>query len=168
MIAMFWNYRGLGHASTVRASRDLCNSHRPNLIFLSETKICDNLRIQKLIQVLKFDDMIMILSNVASSGVALIWKSSLDIKIVASIENFITILVLNDHEQQPWQLTRVYGPVNPYLKPALWDDLKYISDSFTSPWCLAGDFDIILEQKDKLVGQPFTSESQCRFRNLVN
>lgn len=62
----------------------------------------------------------------------------------------------------------MYGPVNPCLKPAFWDDLKYIGESFIGPWCIAGDFNAILEQKDKLDSMSFFSRSQCRFRELVD
>lgn len=99
MIAIFWNRRGLGQAATMRALRELCNSHRPDLIFLSETKISETLQIQKLVYALKFDDMVMIPSNGASGGVVLLWKSKLNIQVVVSTENYISVLVLNDSEQ---------------------------------------------------------------------
>lgn len=39
MIAIFGNCRGIGQASTVRSFRELCNSHRPNVLFLFEVKL---------------------------------------------------------------------------------------------------------------------------------
>lgn len=39
---------------------------------------------------------------------------------------------------------------------------------FDGPWFLAGDFNALLEQKDKLGGIPFSSGSVCKFRKLVD
>lgn len=33
---------------------------------------------------------------------------------------------------------------------------------------LGGDFNAILEQKEKMGGKPFTSGSQCRFKQLID
>lgn len=38
MIALCWNCRGMGHLATIQYLRDLKNSHKPNVIFLSKLK----------------------------------------------------------------------------------------------------------------------------------
>lgn len=65
-------------------------------------------------------------------------------------------------------LTGVYEPSNPLLKSLFWDTLEEIGKACAGPWCIASDFNSILEQKEKLGGRPFTSGSICRFRRIVD
>lgn len=168
MIAIFWNCRGLGHASTIRVLQELCNSHRPTLLFLSETKLCNSLQIQSIAHALKFDNSFSVPANGSSGGLAMIWKQELDVQIITSSPNFISLVVLNDPVDQPWFLTVVYGPTIPIFKPTFWDELRRIGDTVNGPWCMVGDFNVILEQREKIGGRPFTSGSQCLFRRFID
>lgn len=158
MIAIVWNYRGLCHTATIRALRELCNSHRPNLVFLSETKICNPPQIHRIAHNLNFDNVHMVPANGSSGGLALFWKQDLDVQIVGDSQNLITFMVLNDLIAQPWCFTGVYGPPIPVLKPSFWEELRCIGDTVNGPWCVLGDFNAILEQREKLGGRPFPLE----------
>lgn len=146
MIAIFWNCRELGYPATIRVLRELCNSDRPNLLFLLETKICNTLQIQSIARGIHFDHVHAVPANGSSGGLAISWKQDLDLHVVTSSSNFISIMVLNNLTEHPWQLTSVYGPPNLLLKPSFWEDLKRIGDSFYGPWCVVGDFNAIMEQ----------------------
>lgn len=43
-----------------------------------------------------------------------------------------------------------------------------MEDTFNGPWCAGGDFNAVLNQKDKLGSQIFSSDSMCRFRKCVD
>lgn len=101
-------------------------------------------------------------------GLALCWKKSLDIQIISSSGNFITVVVANDPSNIMWQLMGVYGRLNPLLKPDFWDSLYKIGESFNGPWFLGGDYNVIMEQKDKLGGRAFSFSSVCRFRKVID
>lgn len=98
----------------------------------------------------------------------LMCKNTLDIQILASVDNFIIAMVLNDLDSSSWKITRVYGLTNPLLKPEFWDKLNCIGVSFDGSWCLPEDFNALLEKKDKLGGRNFTSGSICRFRKMID
>lgn len=89
-------------------------------------------------------------------------------QIVSSSLNVISAMLLNDLVDHPWLLTGVYGPTIPILKPAFWDELRHIGDNVNGHWCVVGDFNAILEQREKIGGRPFTSSSHCPFRSLMD
>lgn len=168
MIVLCWNCRGLGHPATVQTLRELCNSHRPTVLFLSELKIDNFPRIQQIALSLKFDKLHVMLAKGSSGGIAIFWKNLIDLQIVASTDHYISALILNDPLAAPWMFTGVYGPMNPILKPGFWAELAIIGQNFDGAWVVASDFNAILEQKYKLGGKPFTSGSFCRFRNFMD
>lgn len=168
MLAIFWNCHGLGHVATIRALRELCTFHRPSLIFISETKISNTQTVQRIADSFKFEHAYTVPAQGTSSGLALLWKDEMDVQVVTASANYISAMILNDPEQNPWFLTGVYRPTNPLLKLALWTDLQQIGDLFDGPWCVIGDFNAILAQNEKIGGKPFASGSNCSFRKLVN
>lgn len=111
MISIFWNCRGLGHAVIVRTLQELCNSHRPTLLFLYETKISLLPCLQAIALSLSFDHLHAVPSRGSSGGLVLFWKNTLDLKVIVSYDNFISVLILNDPLHESWMLTGVYGPI---------------------------------------------------------
>lgn len=100
----------------------------------------------------------------------LLWKSTIDISILAANDFFVNCLILNDPQVQavPWQFTFVYGPPVPSLKPSFWDDMNKLGDSFLGSWIAAGDFNSVLNQSEKIGGKPVASSSRDGFRNMVD
>lgn len=92
----------------------------------------------------------------------------MNVQVLSCTNNFITSLILNDLVNTPWLLTIVYGPTNSVLKLSFWEDIQRLGDTFNGPWCVGGDFNAILDQKDKLGGRIFSSGSMCRFTKCVD
>lgn len=59
-------------------------------------------------------------------------EKKIDVSIVVVNNFFINCLILNDVSVNgvSWQMTLVYGPPIPSLKPNFWDDINKIGDSF--------------------------------------
>lgn len=105
-----------------------------------------------------------------SGGLLLLWKDYVKASVICDSVNFINCLVhsaglVND---VPWQLTCVYGPSTPTLKPFFWEDLKCIRNSFEGAWMVTGDFNSCLDQKDKKGGKSVSSTSRGGFRDCVD
>lgn len=62
----------------------------------------------------------------------------------------------------------MYGLPNPALCYQFWDHLQEIERSWHGPWLLIGDFNALLEQKDKLGGRPFAQSSNGGFKKLID
>lgn len=134
---------------------------QPNVVFLYELKIDSLPRIQNIVHSLNLDKLHVSLAKGASSGIVLFWKNTVTLEIVTFTDYQISALVMNDPTSDTWLLTGVYGPTKSVLKPDFWDDLKVIGQNFNGAWVIAGDFNAIWDQKDKLGGKPFTSGSTC-------
>lgn len=152
----------------MRAVRDLCKSQKPSVLFLAEIKLFYQIRFSSIVQSLHFDHFFFVPSCGSSCGIAFMWINSVDISVISSSTQLISIMILNDPPTNPWQLTGVYGPTNPLLKPDFWVDLRQIASTFFGPMCFAGDFNAILDQKEKIGGRTFSCGSVCRFRSLVD
>lgn len=118
MLAIFWNHRGLCHAAKIWALKELCNSHRPNLLFISESKISNTLRIQRISNSLKFDDVYFVLAQGATRRLMLLWKNEINVQVVTDSDNYISAMILIDPDQHLWLLKGVYEPTNLLSKPS--------------------------------------------------
>lgn len=80
-------------------------------------------------------------------------------------EHSISIDVsIGDHS---WCLTAVYGPQADEDKVAFLDELREIRATVTSPWMIAGDFNLILDASDKNNAN-IHCRNMGRFRRFVN
>lgn len=170
MISLVWNCRGIGRAVAVRMLRELLRSHRPDVLFLSEIKSSNNTRILNLSTSLGFDNSHFVPSRGKAGGLLLLWKNSINLQLILSTDFIINCLISTNHDGTdiPWQCTFVYGPTLPSLKGLFWDDLNRIGEAFESPWFLVGDFNSVLDQRDKIGGNPVASSSRDGFRNMVD
>lgn len=170
MIVLVWNCRGLGRSTAIRSLIELIHSHRPVVLFLSETKIK---KIDVAIEAgekLGYTSMHCVLAVGRSGGLLLLWKDPIKIDIIIDTSNMINCMVLNDGTSThlPWQCTFVYGPPVPVLKPFFWADLNRVRESFNGAWMIVGDFNCVLEQLDKKGGKVVLSSSIGGFRGLVD
>lgn len=57
---------------------------------------------------------------------------------------------------------------NPNSQTEFYENLARIGDTVEGSWCINGDFNAIVDQKDKIGGSPFTSGSHCGFRLFID
>lgn len=65
-------------------------------------------------------------------------------------------------------MTLIYGLPLLSRRREFWDDLNRVGDTVDGQWMFAGDFNIVLEQKDKRGGKPVSSSSDRGFRGMVD
>lgn len=134
-------------------------------MFISESKLNCTLKISAIVKTCGFSDFYFVPSCGSSGGMFLMWHNSLHVQLIRATDFAITVLITN---APSWYLTGVYGPTNHLLKPNFWQDLTSFGSLFDGLWCVAGDFNAILEQKDKIGGRPFASGSVCRFKRFID
>lgn len=117
-----------------------------------------------------FNKYFCVLAIGSSGGLLLLWKDDIDINVVVGNPFFINYLVCDNSvtDSCTQQLTFVYEPPFPSMRPVFWDDLNLLGDSFTGPWLMAGDFNSVLSQKDKSGGKLVSSSSIGGFRGMVD
>lgn len=152
MIGIVWNCRGVGCALTVRHLKDLVRSYKPNFLFLAKVKIDDKHRMQQLARFLGFSEFDFVPSIGLSGGLLLLWDHSVTFTVIFKNAHCINCLVFDDFVQSHWQLTFVYGPPIPSMRPQFWDCLQHIGEAYPGPWMLIGDFNVVLNACDKSGG----------------
>ncbi|KAL0401242.1 UNVERIFIED_CONTAM: hypothetical protein Slati_4154100 [Sesamum latifolium] len=77
MKILSWNCQGIGPPWTVRTLTELVKLHRPNLVFLSETK-CKARRVDRIKNVVSYNG-IGVDSVGKGGGLALLWRKDIDV-----------------------------------------------------------------------------------------
>lgn len=168
MTAFVWNCRGVGQPSAVRILRNFVVSHRPSIIFLSEVKSTNIDFVNRIMLSLGFKNLEFIPATGRSGGLLLGWIDCIDITVLLTNDNYINCLVLDRTDNQHWQLTTIYAPPTPVGRIVFWDAIKTIGQSFIGPWCVIGDFNMVLDANDKQGGRPVASSSRLNLRQLTD
>ncbi|XP_068483388.1 uncharacterized protein [Phaseolus vulgaris] len=139
--SFFWNFRGLGNHKTVEMLLSLLNLHKPLLVFLAEPMMSYTNAFDILF---KSVNMHLVATSPIVNKVAKLW--------CLSVPNLVQNFLVNDQfisvtcrlQDKSFSFAGVYG-VNTYLsRRFLWRDLSF----FTGPWCILGDFNVVLSADD--------------------
>ena len=65
-----------------------------------------------------------------------------------------------------WTFTRVYGPTMRKDKECFWDELEAIKGFWNGSWCVAGDFNAILNLEERNRGRSLNSNMR-RFSEVI-
>ncbi|OIT23700.1 hypothetical protein A4A49_53972 [Nicotiana attenuata] len=64
-------------------------------------------------------------------------------------------------------MTIVYAKTKRILRTSLWDSLRQCNQSINSPWCISGDFNVIVETEEKKGGVPHRMEKSWEFISCI-
>ncbi|XP_057760091.1 uncharacterized protein LOC130980424 [Arachis stenosperma] len=165
-----WNCRGLGNPWAVRALNKLLKQQAPNLVFLMETRR-------------KTDELNRIrnrgrMGNIAgidcegdgrsrAGGLAVMWDSSIVLEVSSMSLNHIDMRVKVAEAGQQWRVTGFYGNSDAANKQKSWDLLSSLGKSQNMPWLVFGDFNQILEQKEKTGGLSVSYSQMKGFQEVL-
>ena len=138
----------------------------PSILFLAEMWP-NEARLRKLCDELQFDEVWVVGRITRASGLALLWKSSVDINVDSASLNHIDAII-NKGNEDAWRFTGVYGFPEASRKPETWDLLCGLNQKFCLPWICAGDFNEILRGHEKLGGAPRRESEMQGFRDIVD
>lgn len=147
MILLGWNCRGLGQPRTVRVLKEMSKSHKPDILFLSETLVEGN-KIELLASKLGFSNFFSVDRHGRGEGLAIFWRRNVVCSVFDSSQNHIDI-----HVKEPnngvWRLTCFYGFPEREMRQASWDFLRLLASRSQLPWCIFRDFNDLLYSTDK-------------------
>lgn len=102
-----------------------------------------------------------------SGGIWCLWNPArINISVVATTTDCVH-LAINHNTPTEWFFTVVYASLQVHLRPRLWEELVSFSTSNSKPWCLAGDFNAILQEHEKEGGAPFNYQSSHQFTTCI-
>lgn len=140
MIVIGWNCRGLGRPRAVRALQDLISSNNLSIVGLSETKLnskaWDMLRVK-----IGFQNCLSVSCKGRSGGMALLWKSDIDV-VIKSYSSYHIDATVNSASS--FHITLFYGHPRTEKRKESWDLLQSLAKTTDGPWMVLGDFNEIL------------------------
>ncbi|KAG7576108.1 hypothetical protein ISN45_Aa03g005410 [Arabidopsis thaliana x Arabidopsis arenosa] len=100
-----------------------------------------------------------------SGGLAIFWKQHLDIEFLFEDKNLLDLKISQSNKS--WFVSCVYGQPLAHLRPLLWETLTKIGIERKEAWCMIGDFNEILSNKEKLGGPSRLVSSFQSFKNML-
>ncbi|CAN0920895.1 hypothetical protein LINGRAHAP2_LOCUS32319 [Linum grandiflorum] len=165
MIVLIWNCQGLGNPCAASVLGELVKTHRPNVVFLSETQV-DNSRMEEIRILLKFEECFLVPARGHSGGLSLLWREKDAVHITQFHTHFIDAHVrgvVNDS----FRLTGFYGCPERERRRESWELLKRLNQVTCGPWCVVGDFNDILHQHEQNGRHARQQNLIDRFREAV-
>ncbi|XP_074356683.1 uncharacterized protein LOC141696441 [Apium graveolens] len=147
MNCLSWNCRGLGSLRAVRLFGDLLKSRNPDFVFLSETLV-ETKVIKKLSEKFGFFDYFAIDKVGRGGGLAIMWKRTIDCRVVNHSINYIDVHIMN-RSNVDWRLTCFYGLPERNRRHDSWNLIRSLVKHDNIMWCIYGDFNNMLFVTDK-------------------
>ena len=128
MSLLSWNCRGLENPQTVNTLKKVIRINDPSLVFLMETKSNEDW-VKIVHNQCGFKDNFVVPSDGLKGGLALYWKSKVEVNILNSSLSFIDALVKGGDKLGCWHLTGFYGHPKTSLRVEYWCFLNFLQDT---------------------------------------
>ena len=166
MSLLSWNCRGLGNQQTVNALKKIIKAQVPNLVFLMETK-SDIGWMEYVRDQCEFKNGLFVPSDGASSGLALLWRKEVTVRIHNYSSSHIDAFVDGGVDGW-WHLTGFYGNPETSRCYESWSLLKSLSNYSQLPWLVIGDFNELVGLSEKESGASRPASQMERFKEVID
>ena len=166
MSCLVWNCDGLGNLRTGRELVEITRAKDPSVVFVVKT-LTNYARLEIVQRSIEHDHRWVVLREGRGGGLALFWKSLINLTIVGSCKYYIDAII-NKGSENEWWLTGFYGEPKTARRTEAWEKLRYLNSQFEIPWLCFGDFNEIIRQEEK-VGGVLRSHNQMQlFREVLD
>ena len=165
MKILSWNCRGLGSHWTISYLKEIRHKHKPDFLFLSETKQEFEF-VQKFQAHFGYDSLVTVDPSGRSGGLALYYNNEYQVKILYSSNRMIDIEAVSNGKQV-FLLTFVYGDPVQKLREHVWERLTRYRLARSEPWFIIGDLNEITENHEKDGGSLRSAASFIPFNNMI-
>lgn len=100
-------------------------------------------------------------------GLALLWRSSVDITLRSYSKNHIDVMVESVDAKPSWRLTGFYGEPCTSKRQSTWQLLRLLGKQVARPWCCIWDFNEILGSHEKEGGANKPASQMRAFQNAI-
>ena len=123
-----------------------CGNHTgkrdPSVVFLAET-LADDVRLEIVQRSVELDHRWVVPREGRGGGLALFWKSSINLTAVGSSKYYIDAVIDKDSDNE-WHLTSFYCEPETARRSEAWDQLRYLNSQTNTPWLCVRDFNEII------------------------
>ena len=149
---------------TISYLREIWHKHKPDFLFLSETKQ-DSKFVQDFQAHIGFDDLVTVDPVGRSGGLALFYNNESQTQILYSCNIMIDVEAVA-HGKKVY-LTFVYGDPVPKLREQVWERLTRYGLSRSEPWFIFGDLNEITGNHEKDGRSLRSVDSFIPFNNMI-
>ena len=164
-----WNVRGVNNPNKRNIIRNFIRSQRVDLVCLQETKIQElSSAIVRSLGAGRLDEWRTVEAEGTAGGILVFWNTrKLDL-VESEIGHFsVTCKFKNVEDGFLWAFTGVYGPVKRSKRELFWEELGALKGLWEGPWCIGGDFNVVLSPNDRNLGGGI-SHPMRRFNEVLN
>uniref|UniRef100_A0A2N9I4J4 Reverse transcriptase domain-containing protein n=1 Tax=Fagus sylvatica TaxID=28930 RepID=A0A2N9I4J4_FAGSY len=87
----------------------------------------------------------------SAGGVLILWDNRVVKKLSSVVHNFsVSCLWKGVADGFVWVGTGLYGPTNDSLRRELWEELRDVQGTWSHPWCVFGDFNVVRFPSERL------------------
>ncbi|XP_060211805.1 uncharacterized protein LOC132639371 [Lycium barbarum] len=90
-------------------------------------------------------------------------NDNVDVEILQDLEQQITIKLLFQDWNKSLMVTMVYAKCDHLERISLWDSLYSLADQMELPWLVGGDFNVIMNEDEKIGGLPVSPDEYGDF-----
>ncbi|XP_026450633.1 uncharacterized protein LOC113350721 [Papaver somniferum] len=163
---MAWNCWGLGNTPTIRALKTFLRGTDPSILFLSETKMFEQVTLHRISQ-FGFQNHCIVASVGRSRGLWILWKDDLNIEIISQSSNLIHVIVQGGDGRDSWHLFCLYGSPVASHRSTLWQNMNSYAQKFDGPRCFIGDFNAIVCNDEKFGGLLVLNSNISYFNDFI-
>ena len=146
-----WNVRGANDRSKRKIIKTFIRNQKVDLLCIQETKIQPMSEgVVRSLGPGRFLDWRALDADGAVGGLLICWdKRLLEILDWEEGQYSLSCRFKNVEDGVVWVFTGVYGPFTKEERECLWEEIGAIRGIWEEPWCLGGDFNITLFQRER-------------------
>ncbi|XP_060190706.1 uncharacterized protein LOC132619967 [Lycium barbarum] len=95
-------------------------------------------------------------------------NDNVDVEILQDTAQQITVKLYFQQFDKHMVTSLVYAKCDAMQRLALWDSLYCLADGMTDPWLIGGDFNVILNEEEKIGGLPILPQEYEDFAFYIN
>ncbi|XP_060182357.1 uncharacterized protein LOC132612025 [Lycium barbarum] len=95
-------------------------------------------------------------------------NDNVDVEILQDLEQHITIKLLFQDWNKSLMVTMVYAKCDYLERISLWDSLYSLTDQMELPWLVGGDFNVIMNEDEKIGSLPVSPDEYEDFAFCIN
>ena len=164
MRILSWNCRGAGSKWTISYLREIWHKHKPDFLFLSETKQ-DQEFMQDFQAHFGYDNLVTVDPIGRSGGLALYYNNEFEVTISYTSNRMIDVEAVALGRRV--YITFVYGDPVQELREHIWERLTRFGLARSEPWFVIGDLNEITGNHEKDGGAMRNPDSFVPFNTMI-
>lgn len=164
---IYWNFRGAGSQRCSSILNDLIRLHSLDMLILAEPKVSGS-KAEEAIGRINMPSLERIDAEGKSGGLWVLSRNNnFKVEVLKVGYSFIHLSIKRE-ECLEMICTAVYIYPQTTRKKLCVDNIKDLARGVTTPWCIIGDFNEILNEEEKRGGAPIDQNRCYRFKRWLN